>query len=71
MFKMKDSVPMYGFTDHDGFMGIVWDTALGKIVTIEGKLNPKSNLTIREVATGKDIGDIDLRNILMSILPTK
>lgn len=66
---MKKSKPIYGLHDHEDFYATVWETELGKIITCEGKLDIKNNLMIRSVETGEDVGDIDLRNILMSILP--
>lgn len=68
---MKESKALYGFYDYDECIGLVWETELGKIVTLEGKLNLNNNLVIRDVETGKDIDDIDLRNVLISILPQK
>lgn len=66
---MKKSKALYGIWDYEDFTGIVWETELGKIVTCEGKLNPNSNLAIKDVETGEEISNIDLRNVLMSILP--
>jgi hypothetical protein len=67
---MKESKPIYGFYDGEDFSGIVWDTELGKIVTCNGNLDINMNLLIKDVETGKDVDDIDLRNVLMSILPS-
>lgn len=66
---MKDSKPIYVLHDNDNFYGIVWETELGKIVIIQGKLNINNNLGVYDVETGQEIKDIDLRNVLMSILP--
>lgn len=66
---MKESKLLYGITDHEDFMASVWDTELGKIVVCEGKLNVKNNLLIRSAETMEDVADIDLKNVLMSILP--
>ena len=68
---MKRSEPLYGFSDREDFSGIVWDTELGKIVTCSGALNPQMNLSIRDIKTGEEINSVDLRNVLMSILPQK
>lgn len=65
---MKESKVLYGFWDREDCTGLVWETELGKIVTVEGKLNLKNNLSIRDTQ-GNDIADVDLRNVLMSILP--
>jgi hypothetical protein len=48
---------------------LVWETELGKIVTSEGKLNIKNNLCIRDAETYVDVNDVDLRHVLMQILP--
>jgi hypothetical protein len=66
---MRESKPMYVIVDHEKILGLVWETELGKIVTFQGNLDIQDNLSIREVETGKEIDNIDLRNVLMSILP--
>ncbi len=68
---MKESKPLYGIWDGEDFAAIVWETELGKIVTCEGKLNVNNNLIIKEADTNEDVDNIDLRNVLMSILPCK
>lgn len=68
---MKESKLVYGVWDHEDFTALVWETELGRIVTCEGKLNPKNNLTIRSAETNEDVSNVDLRNVLMSILPQK
>lgn len=55
----------------ESFTAIVWETELGKIVTCEGKLNVNNNLRIKEADTNEDVDNIDLRNVLMFILPCK
>lgn len=65
---MGESKVLYGFWDGDDFSGIVWETKLGKIVTCEGKLNLNNNLMIKD-AKNNNVDNIDLRNILMEILP--
>lgn len=66
---MKRSEPIYAIRDREEILGIVWDTELGKIVTCEGKWNIKNDLIITDIQTGEDVDIIDLRNVLMSILP--
>lgn len=66
---MKESKALYGIWDHENFSAIVWETELGKIVTCEGRLNINNNIIIRSVDTGEDVNNVDLRNVLMSILP--
>ena len=65
---MKESKAIYGFTDFEGFGGLVWETEKGMIVTTEGNINPKNNILIRDVETGNDIKDVDMRNVLMEVL---
>jgi hypothetical protein len=65
---MKESKPIYAFTDFNEFGGIVWETEKGIIVTTEGKINPKNNLSIKSVKDGSEIKDIDMRNVLMNVL---
>jgi hypothetical protein len=66
---MKESKVLYGFKNGYDCIGLVWETELGKIITVEGKLDLTCDLQIRDI-NGKDLGDVDLRNVLMSILPT-
>ena len=68
---MRESKALYGFTDHEDFQGIVWGTGKGLIITCTGKLDIKNNISIRNVESGEDVGDVDLRNLLLSVLPTK
>jgi hypothetical protein len=68
---MKDSKALYAGMTHDGFQMIVWKTDLGLITTVQGKLDPTSDLIIKNVETGEIVSDVDLRNVLMSILPIK
>lgn len=66
---MKESKVLYSFKNGDDCIGLVWETELGKIVTVEGKLDITCDLKIRDIDQN-DLGDVDLRNVLMSILPT-
>jgi hypothetical protein len=67
---MKESKVLYGFWDGKDFSGIVWETELGTVITMQGSLDPQQNLRIKSV-DGKDCEDVDLRNVLMSVLPLK
>jgi hypothetical protein len=67
---MKESKLLYAMTDHEDFMALMWETELGNILTVEGKLDIKNNIDIRGI-DGNDINNVDLRNVLMSILPRK
>lgn len=68
---LKESKPIYAIHDGDTLQAIVWDTELGRIVTCAGKLNPEKDLTIIDVETQETVKNVDLRNVLMSILPYK
>lgn len=68
---MKQSEPLYAIGDNEEFKGIVWDTELGKIVTLQGAINPQMDLYIYDIKTNQKIDNIDLRNVLMSILTIK
>lgn len=61
----------YALINGDDFSAIVWETSLGNIITVEGKLDIKNDLRIYDVYTGEMISDIDLREVLLSILPQK
>jgi hypothetical protein len=65
---MKESKPIYGFSDLDEFSGIVWETEKGMIITTNGNINFNNNLLIKSCETGEEIKDIDIRNILIDIL---
>ena len=68
---MKDSMPKYAIYDScSDFTGIVWETELGKIVTVENKMSVNGDLAIYNIETNEKVNNIDLRNVLMSILPT-
>jgi hypothetical protein len=68
---MKESKPVYIISDYEQILGMVWETELGRVVTCEGKWNIKNNLSIRDIETDEEIKNIDLRNVLMEILPSK
>jgi hypothetical protein len=69
---MKDSKPIYAICDHEKFVAILWETELGKILVCNGGIeNINRNLDIRDIETEKSIKSVDLRNVLMSILPIK
>ena len=65
---MKESKPIYGFSDLDEFNGIVWETEKGMIITTKGNISPNSNIAIKSCETGEEIKDIDMRNVLMEVL---
>jgi len=66
---MKESIPLYAIADRTRCLGIVWETELGKIVTLQDDISIQNNLSIRDIKTGDEVNNIDLRNVLMSILP--
>jgi hypothetical protein len=68
---MKDSKPIFGIHDGEDFLAMVWETDLGKVVTMQGKINPQMNLMIKDCETGEYVDEVDLRNVLMQILPYK
>ena len=65
---MKESKPIYGFTDYEDCQGLVWETEKGMIVTINGKMNFSNNLSIKDVENCEEIKDVDMRNVLMEVL---
>lgn len=66
---MKPSKPVYGITDNKEFNALVWETEEGRIVSCNGTLSINYDIEIFDVETGKHIDSIDLRNLLLSILP--
>lgn len=67
----RESEAIYGFRDGEDFIGLVWETDLGTVVSFEGKLNLNNNLQIVSAETQEEVDSVDLRNMLMSILPIK
>lgn len=65
---MKPSKPIYALSDLENFIGLVWETEKGIVVTINGELNPNNDIKIKDVTTGENIKDIDMRNVLMEVL---
>ena len=61
----------YVLINGEDFSAIVWETNLGNIITVEGRLDIKNDLKIYDARTGEIISDIDLRETLISILPRK
>lgn len=66
---MKDSKALYAIGDSKEIKGVVWETELGKIITLEGKINIEDDLRIIDIQTGETISNVDMRNVFMSILP--
>jgi hypothetical protein len=60
---MKNSKALYAFINESECTGIVWETELGKIVTFQGNINPQMDLRIVDIASGENIGNVDLRNV--------
>lgn len=53
----------------DNILGVMWETELlGKVFVTNGKLDINYNLEIRDF-DGNDIENIDLKTLLMEILP--
>ena len=65
---MKESKPIYAIKNGDN-ISILWDTEYGKILVAQGKIDVNVDLEIWDVETSKKVDNIDLRNVLMSILP--
>ena len=57
--------------DGENFKGIVWETKIGRIITIEGKINPQMGFMVRDIETDKDIISSDMVDVLAEILPFK
>lgn len=67
---MKESKPIYvAFSSDDDFQAIVWETEKGRIITTKGSINPETNIVIKDVRNCEVIKDVDIRNLLMEILP--
>lgn len=56
-------------TNDDKFFAVIWETNLGNMITVKGKLDIQDNLKIYDAQSNAIVSDIDLREILLSILP--
>lgn len=56
-------------TDHADFEGIVWETKIGRIITMKGNINPQMGFTVRDIETGEDLVSSDMVDVLAEILP--
>lgn len=56
-------------SDYENFIGIVWETKVGRIITLEGKINPKMGFQVRDCETNKDLIYCDFVDVLADILP--
>jgi hypothetical protein len=66
---MKPSVAKYAIYDFREFEGLVWETELGLVVSTKGKIDPNANIEIMDVETNEVLKSVDIRNLLMEILP--
>ena len=57
----------YGFWDGNDFQGLIWTTPKGRIITMNGTLNPSSCINIKD-ADGNKIKDVEMLEILEEIL---
>jgi len=66
---MKDSKAVLGMYDNEDFSAILWETELGKVLVCKGSIkNVNSNISIKDF-DGNYIKEVDMRNVLMSIIP--
>lgn len=61
----------YFITDHADFEGIVWETKIGRIITMHGKINPQMGFSVYESGEDEPIVSSDMVDVLAEILPFK
>lgn len=55
--------------DGENFHGVVWETKIGRIITMQGSINPQMGFTVRDCETGEDVVSSDMVDVLTEILP--
>ena len=66
------SKPKYAICNLDKCVAIVWETEVGLVTVVQDKVDINGDITlfdISECATGEKIKNIDLRDLLVSLLP--
>jgi len=59
----------YAIWDGENFNGLVWETEIGRIITIQGNINPQMGFMVRDCETGENVVSKDFVDILAEILP--
>ncbi len=55
--------------DHDNFEGVVWETKIGRIITMKGNINPQMGFSVYEAGNDNSIVSSDMIDVLAEILP--
>lgn len=66
---MNESKVEYAILNVDKCVALVWKTNIGRVVVVEEKIDANGDLSIYDIKEGKTIDNIDLRNLLLEILP--
>lgn len=66
---MNKSKAEYAICNRTECVGIVWNTDLGRIVVMDKPIDINGDISIHECPMSGAITNIDLRNVIMEILP--
>lgn len=68
------SKPKYALCNLDSCVAIVWETEVGLVTVVQDKIDINGDITLMDISNGKPFGEkiknVDLRDLLVSILPT-
>jgi len=69
---MNKSKAEYAICNIDKCVAIVWKTDIGRVVVVQDKIDINGDLSVVEIkntSNGKVVDNVDLRNLIMEILP--
>ena len=68
------SKPKYALCNLDSCVAVVWETEVGLVTVVQDKIDVNGDITLIDISNGKPFGEkiknVDLRDLLVSILPT-
>lgn len=64
------SKPKYALCNLDSCVAVVWETEVGLVTVVQDKVDINGDITLIDISNGKPIKNVDLRDLLVSILPT-
>ena len=63
------SKPKYALCNLDSCVAVVWETEVGLVTVVQDKVDINGDITLIDISNGKPIKNVDLRDLLVSILP--
>ena len=55
----------------DKCIAIVWETDMGLVTVVQNNVDMNGNISLHDAKTGATVDSIDLRDLLVSLLPNK